>query len=189
MLTFSFTGKYFCCCFDLLLCYCITGGPYSRLIVSFHFKRLMGSFVIEVYAPGSLLVIMSWWVGKKKQLQTTFLLIYPISSVIPVSRTNKHTHSLTNRVSFWINREASEDRVNLGNWCDKCFSLFPRHASASCRETRSKVRARCRKSRPLSFSMCWHSAYPRFRSLFSLILCSDPLMLHGFAALKINSIP
>lgn len=39
----------------------------------------MGSFIIEVYAPGILLVILSW-------------------------------------VSFWINREATADRISLGNY-------------------------------------------------------------------------
>ena len=39
----------------------------------------MGSFLIEVYAPGMLLVVLSW-------------------------------------VSFWINREATADRISLGNY-------------------------------------------------------------------------
>ncbi|KAI1286117.1 Gamma-aminobutyric acid receptor subunit alpha-4 [Halotydeus destructor] len=52
-------------------------GPYSRLVVSFHLERLMGSFIIEVYAPCIMLVVLSW-------------------------------------VSFWINREATADRIALG---------------------------------------------------------------------------
>ncbi|CAG2169299.1 unnamed protein product, partial [Oppiella nova] len=52
-------------------------GPYSILLASFHFQRHMGSFVIEVYAPCIMLVVLSW-------------------------------------VSFWINREATADRITLG---------------------------------------------------------------------------
>ncbi|KAJ6225645.1 hypothetical protein RDWZM_004190, partial [Blomia tropicalis] len=50
---------------------------YSALVATFHFKRHMGSFVIEVYAPCIMLVVLSW-------------------------------------VGFWINREATADRVTLG---------------------------------------------------------------------------
>lgn len=55
----------------------VSDGPYSRLIVSFHLQRLMGSFIIEVYAPCVMLVVLSW-------------------------------------VGFWINREATADRISLG---------------------------------------------------------------------------
>ncbi|RWS29987.1 GABA-gated ion channel-like protein [Leptotrombidium deliense] len=53
------------------------GGPYSKLIIGFHFERYMGHFVIEVYVPCIMLVVLSW-------------------------------------VSFWINREATADRIGLG---------------------------------------------------------------------------
>lgn len=78
-----------CCCYSMLLPLPLLipmqsqslcphlGGSFSKLVVSFHFKRLMGSFMIEVYAPGILLVVLSW-------------------------------------VSFWINREATADRISLG---------------------------------------------------------------------------
>ncbi|GFY77683.1 gamma-aminobutyric acid receptor alpha-like [Trichonephila inaurata madagascariensis] len=46
-------------------------------MVSFHLKRHMGYFIIEVYAPCTMLVVLSW-------------------------------------VAFWINREATADRVALG---------------------------------------------------------------------------
>ncbi|XP_055929793.1 gamma-aminobutyric acid receptor alpha-like [Argiope bruennichi] len=52
-------------------------GPFSVLMVSFHLKRHMGYFIIEVYAPCTMLVVLSW-------------------------------------VAFWINREATADRVALG---------------------------------------------------------------------------
>lgn len=52
-------------------------GPYSVLLVSFHFKRHIGYFMIEIYAPCIMCVVLSW-------------------------------------VSFWINREATADRVALG---------------------------------------------------------------------------
>lgn len=47
------------------------------LIVSFHLQRHMGNFLIQVYGPCILLVVLSW-------------------------------------VSFWLNREATADRVSLG---------------------------------------------------------------------------
>lgn len=46
-------------------------------MASFHLKRHMGYFIIEVYAPCTMLVVLSW-------------------------------------VAFWINREATADRVALG---------------------------------------------------------------------------
>ncbi|XP_022258400.1 gamma-aminobutyric acid receptor alpha-like [Limulus polyphemus] len=52
-------------------------SPFSVLLASFHLQRHMGYFVIEVYAPCIMLVVLSW-------------------------------------VSFWINREATADRVALG---------------------------------------------------------------------------
>lgn len=47
------------------------------LLVSFHLKRHMGNFLIQVYGPCVLLVVLSW-------------------------------------VSFWLNREATADRISLG---------------------------------------------------------------------------
>ncbi|KAL7293830.1 hypothetical protein TKK_0012888 [Trichogramma kaykai] len=52
-------------------------AEYSMLLVSFHLKRHMGNFLIQVYGPCTLLVVLSW-------------------------------------VSFWLNREATADRVSLG---------------------------------------------------------------------------
>lgn len=52
-------------------------GEYSMLLVSFHLQRHMGNFLIQVYGPCILLVVLSW-------------------------------------VSFWLNREATADRVSLG---------------------------------------------------------------------------
>ena len=56
---------------------CFTAGEYSMLLVSFHLQRHMGNFLIQVYGPCVLLVVLSW-------------------------------------VSFWLNREATADRVSLG---------------------------------------------------------------------------
>ena len=47
-------------------------------MVGFHLQRHMGNFVIQVYGPCVLLVVISW-------------------------------------VSFWLNREATSDRISLGN--------------------------------------------------------------------------
>jgi hypothetical protein len=47
------------------------------LLVSFHLQRHMGNFLIQVYGPCVLLVVLSW-------------------------------------VSFWLNREATADRISLG---------------------------------------------------------------------------
>ncbi|GJQ65250.1 Grd [Trypoxylus dichotomus] len=55
----------------------ITITEYSMLLVSFHLQRHMGNFLIQVYGPCVLLVVLSW-------------------------------------VSFWLNREATADRVSLG---------------------------------------------------------------------------
>lgn len=52
-------------------------AEYSILMVYFHLQRHMGNFLIQVYGPCVLLVVLSW-------------------------------------VSFWLNREATADRVSLG---------------------------------------------------------------------------
>ncbi|XP_054735132.1 gamma-aminobutyric acid receptor alpha-like [Anastrepha obliqua] len=52
-------------------------AEYSMLMVNFHLQRHMGNFLIQVYGPCCLLVVLSW-------------------------------------VSFWLNREATADRVSLG---------------------------------------------------------------------------
>ena len=49
----------------------------STLVVGFLLQRHMGNFVIQVYGPCVLLVVISW-------------------------------------VSFWLNREATSDRISLG---------------------------------------------------------------------------
>nr|AOO87783.1 ionotropic GABA-aminobutyric acid receptor [Laodelphax striatellus] len=55
----------------------LKSGEYSMLVVSFHLQRHMGNFMIQVYGPCVLLVVLTW-------------------------------------VSFWLNREATADRVSLG---------------------------------------------------------------------------
>ncbi|CAL4111700.1 unnamed protein product, partial [Meganyctiphanes norvegica] len=52
-------------------------GEFSTLLASFHLQRHMGNFLIQVYGPCMLLVVLSW-------------------------------------VSFWLNREATADRISLG---------------------------------------------------------------------------
>jgi len=52
-------------------------GDFSVLQVNFNMERHQGYFLIQVYLPCSLIVVLSW-------------------------------------VSFWINREATSDRVGLG---------------------------------------------------------------------------
>lgn len=57
------------------------------LLVSFHLQRHMGNFLIQVYGPCTLLVVLSW-------------------------------------VSFWLNREATADRVSLGKNVLKLLRTF-----------------------------------------------------------------
>ncbi|KAH8370199.1 hypothetical protein KR093_002598 [Drosophila rubida] len=57
--------------------YLVPTAEYSMLMVNFHLQRHMGNFLIQVYGPCCLLVVLSW-------------------------------------VSFWLNREATADRVSLG---------------------------------------------------------------------------
>lgn len=52
-------------------------GEFSTLMASFYLQRNMGNFLIQVYGPCMLLVVLSW-------------------------------------VSFWLNREATSDRISLG---------------------------------------------------------------------------
>lgn len=56
---------------------CKPSGNHSMISVHFNLHRHMGSFLIQVYGPCILLVVLSW-------------------------------------VSFWLNREATADRVSLG---------------------------------------------------------------------------
>lgn len=55
----------------------VSSGQYSMLSAMFRLRRHTGSFLIQVYGPCILLVVLSW-------------------------------------VSFWLNREATSDRVSLG---------------------------------------------------------------------------
>ncbi|XP_071545500.1 gamma-aminobutyric acid receptor alpha-like [Panulirus ornatus] len=71
-----------------------TAGIYSTLMASFHLRRRMGYFVIQVYAPCVLINVLSW-------------------------------------VAFWINREATSDRVALGKELELNF-LQPADATCSC---------------------------------------------------------
>ena len=57
------------------------------LLVSFHLQRHMGNFLIQVYGPCVLLVVLSW-------------------------------------VSFWLNREATADRVSLGKLYRTALTKF-----------------------------------------------------------------
>lgn len=66
------------------------------LLVYFHLQRHMGNFLIQVYGPCILLVVLSW-------------------------------------VSFWLNREATADRVSLGK---KIYSLHS-HFNLSARQRKS----------------------------------------------------
>lgn len=63
--------------FPFVYLFYIWTGQYSCLLVDFHLQRHMGNFLIQVYGPCTLLVVLSW-------------------------------------VSFWLNREATADRVSLG---------------------------------------------------------------------------
>ena len=56
---------------------------YSVLQVSFNLRRKQGYFLIQVYVPCILIVVLSW-------------------------------------VSFWLNREATSDRVSLGKYMKRC---------------------------------------------------------------------
>lgn len=62
-------------------------AEYSMLLVYFHLQRHMGNFLIQVYGPCVLLVVLSW-------------------------------------VSFWLNREATADRVSLGNFINHEYLLY-----------------------------------------------------------------
>ena len=63
----------------LFLYFVFFAGQYTMLYVNFLLKRHTGYFLINVYVPCSLLVVLSW-------------------------------------VSFWINREATADRIALGTF-------------------------------------------------------------------------
>ncbi|XP_028968513.1 gamma-aminobutyric acid receptor alpha-like [Galendromus occidentalis] len=65
----------------------INNGRHSMLVVYFNLHRHMGYFLIQVYVPCVLLVVLSW-------------------------------------VSFWINREATADRVGLGMTTVLTLSTF-----------------------------------------------------------------
>jgi len=62
-------------------------GVHSMLQVNFNLRRHVGYFLIQIYVPCSLIVVLSW-------------------------------------VSFWINREATADRVGLGATSVLTLSTF-----------------------------------------------------------------
>lgn len=61
---------------------------FSVLKIEFHLSRHTGYFLIQIYLPCILLVVLSW-------------------------------------VSFWLNREATADRVGLGMCCP-LYTLYTR---------------------------------------------------------------
>jgi len=78
-------------------------GAFSCLEIQFILTRDVGYFIIQVYLPSLLVVILSW-----------------VSFNTPAHHTRQHllpelTHPLSlSWVSFWINVEASPARVSIG---------------------------------------------------------------------------
>ena len=88
-------------------------GLHSYLITEFLLQRHMGHFMINVYVPCTMLVILSW-------------------------------------VGFWINREATGDRIALGNHlCTTDFSPTGLCGFLSCNAQKMVERA-C----PKEFGAC-----------------------------------
>jgi hypothetical protein len=71
----------------------VCAGEFSVLQVNFNLQRHTGYFLIQVYVPCILIVVLSW-------------------------------------VSFWIHREATSDRVGLGN-CTDCMVVVKRSCPCS----------------------------------------------------------
>lgn len=69
---------------------------YSVLLVSFHLQRHMGNFLIQVYGP----CICK---QKFKSFCKRIMILFVVAVLVVLSW-----------VSFWLNREATADRVSLG---------------------------------------------------------------------------
>ena len=73
----------------------------STLVVGFLLQRHMGNFVIQVYGPCVLLVVISW-------------------------------------VSFWLNREATSDRISLGKKTGTLYLKYTTFVSETWLENNMK---------------------------------------------------
>ena len=79
--------------------------PRSALLIEFILKRRMGNFIIQVYGPCILLVVISWvsfWLNRYLFLLNTshyFL---------------KYDNNYSNVGVLYIFREATSDRISLG---------------------------------------------------------------------------
>ena len=71
-------------------------GSFSTLLVSFHLQRHMGDFVIQV--RGLSQPFINFWLSVYKVYGPCILLV------------------VISWVSFWLNREATSDRISLGGW-------------------------------------------------------------------------
>lgn len=83
-------------------------GAYSRLTAGFVFKRNIGFYLIQIYLPSSLIVVISW-------------------------------------VSFWLNREATQARVCIGNSLISNLSseMYTLHLAAPRRRCTQRGNADC----------------------------------------------
>ena len=60
-------------------------GNYSVLTINFHFKRRLGYYIIQVFFPGTLVVVMSWvvfWLDPRDMSDRVGLGITTILSII-----------------------------------------------------------------------------------------------------------
>ena len=48
------TGEFY------LIVYCLTLGNYSRMSCEFYFVRSLGYYIIQIYVPSILIVVLSW---------------------------------------------------------------------------------------------------------------------------------
>ena len=85
--------------------------PRSALLIEFILKRRMGNFIIQVYGPCILLVVISWvsfWLNRYLFLSNTHH--YLLACLI-----NKTMITIILIIVFlYIFREATSDRISLG---------------------------------------------------------------------------
>ena len=88
-----------------------TSGTYTCIQALFILKREIGYYVIQIYIPSFLLVILSWAWNQSCSIQSAQ------HALITSSEHCKHykmSFLISKKVSFWISIEATPARISLG---------------------------------------------------------------------------
>lgn len=94
----------------------LSTGNYSRLVCEIRFGRAMGYYLIQIYIPAGLIVVISWVSSKDGIWQLTTMAESTATDRLcaRVGFVNWAYKRIELQVSFWLHRNATPARVALG---------------------------------------------------------------------------